>query len=48
MEIIQDIKEDLFHFQRIARTSVLLEMSVVLAPYNDNESMVLKLLFKVN
>ncbi len=48
METIREIREDLFHFQRIARIPVLLEMGIVLAPYNDNESVVLKLLSRTD
>jgi hypothetical protein len=44
METIQDIREGHFHIQYIVRISVLLERDIILTPYNDKESMVLKLL----
>ena len=47
-EIIQDFCEDLFYFQCLDKMSVLLESSIILVPYHDIESLVLKLLSIIN
>ncbi len=47
-EIIRDFCEDLFYFWCLAKISVFLENIIILGPYDNNESMVLKLLFTIN